>query len=145
MSAPEVVDEARRWLRYATEDLDAAKRLLGNEPSRHACWLAQQAAEKALKGALVLEEVDFPFSHDLDALRNLLPDSWPVHRLCDDLARLTQWTMEARYPGEWQEATPADAERAVAQAGEVCITITAEFERRTNADTNRDSIGDDQP
>ena len=37
MSAPEVVDEARRWLRYAVEDLDTAGALLGNEPSRHAC------------------------------------------------------------------------------------------------------------
>ena len=44
------------WLRYATGDLDAAKRLPGNEPSRHACRLSRQAAEKALKGALVLEE-----------------------------------------------------------------------------------------
>ena len=39
---------------------------------RHACWLSQQAAEKALKAALVLERVEFPFTHDLDALRNLL-------------------------------------------------------------------------
>ena len=144
MSAPDVVDEARRWLRYAAEDLDAAERLLGNEPSRHACWLAQQAAEKALKGALVLEEVDFPFSHDLDALRNLLSSSWPIHRECADLARLTQWTTEARYPGEWQEATPVDAERAVAQAGEVCNSITAEFERRTGVETEGDSIDDGQ-
>ena len=138
MSVPEIVDEARRWLRYAVEDLDAAGALLGNEPSRHACWLAQQAAEKALKGALVLEEVDFPFSHDLDALRNFLPSSWPVHRLCEDLARLTQWTTEARYPGEWKEATRADAERAVAQARDVCNSITAEFERRIDTGTGGD-------
>lgn len=136
MSAPEVVDEARRWLRYATEDLHAAEHLVGNELARHACWLAQQAAEKAFKGALILEEVDFPFSHDLDALRNLLPGNWPVHRLCGDLARLTQWTTEARYPGEWEEATMLDAERAVAQARDVCSAIAAEIERRTDARTD---------
>lgn len=57
MNDPELVDEARRWLRFATEDLDVAQRLLiaDEAPSRHACSLAQQAAEKALKAALVLE------------------------------------------------------------------------------------------
>jgi HEPN domain-containing protein len=38
------------------------------------CWFAQQAAEKALEAALVLEGIKFPLRHDLDALRNLLPD-----------------------------------------------------------------------
>ena len=34
MSAPEVVDEARRWLRYATEGSDAVEHLAGGEPPR---------------------------------------------------------------------------------------------------------------
>ena len=41
---------------------------------RHVCWLAQQAAEKAIKAVLVFLQIDFPRSHDLDALRNLAPD-----------------------------------------------------------------------
>lgn len=28
MNDPELVDEARRWLRFATEDIDVAQRLL---------------------------------------------------------------------------------------------------------------------
>ena len=49
--SPEAVREARRWLRYAREDLDTALALVGSEtaPPRHAAWLAQQAAEKAIK------------------------------------------------------------------------------------------------
>ena len=75
-----VVQEAQRWLRFAAEDLEAARRLLAVRSSapRHVCWHSQQASERALKAALVLEGVDFPFTHDLNALRNLLPDSWPV-------------------------------------------------------------------
>ena len=52
---------------------------------------------RALRAALVLEGIDFPFTHDLNALRNLLPDSWPVRA---DLADLTGWVVQARYPGE---------------------------------------------
>ena len=135
MSDPELVDQARRWLRFAMEDLDVAQRLLATDGSRprHACFLAQQAAEKALKAALVLEETDFPLRHDLDALRNLLPDTWSVRRTHTDLAQLTQWALEARYPGDWQEATEADADRAVSQARGVCNSIAVEFKGRINA------------
>ena len=136
MNDPETVDEARRWLRFAKEDLDVAQRLLITDgtPSRHVCFLSQQAAEKALKTALVLEGIDFPYRHDLDALRNLLPDSWPVRRTHTDLAQLTEWAVEARYPGDWQEATAADGEQAVSQAQGVYDSIAAEFERRTTAE-----------
>ena len=83
-----VVHEALRWLRFSEEDLNVASRLMTGIPTapRHACWLSQQAAEKALKAALVLEEVEFPFTHDLDALRNLLPGSWSVRDAHPDLA-----------------------------------------------------------
>ncbi len=136
MSDPELVDEARRWLRFATEDLEVAQNLLKADeaPSRHACSLAQQAAEKALKAALVLEGIDFPFRHDLDALRHLLPETWSVRRTHPDLAQLTQWSVEARYPGDWQEATATDAERAVLEARGVCNSIATDFERHTNAE-----------
>ena len=80
MSDPEYREEALRWLRFAREDLAEAERLLRfpDAVPRHICWLAQQAAEKALKAALILEGVEFPYRHDLDALRNLLPDGWAV-------------------------------------------------------------------
>jgi len=75
MSSTELLAEVRRWLRFAREDLDGAETLLADEGfvPRRVCWLAQQAAEKALKGALASQEIPFPFRHDLDALRNLLP------------------------------------------------------------------------
>ena len=119
MSDPDpVVADALRWLRYSTEDLNVARVLLASSPSvpRHVCWLAQQSAEKALKAALVLEGVAFPFTHDLDALRNRLPESWPVHTTHSDLAELTQWAVETRYPGDWPEVTGEDAVRAEREA-----------------------------
>ena len=72
-----VVQEALRWLRFSAEDLDVAQRLLADRSSapRFVCWLSQQSAEKALKAALELEAIDYPYTHDLNALRNLLPNS----------------------------------------------------------------------
>ena len=98
MSDTDARVEATRWLRYAREDLEAAQAMLGlpHIANRHVCWLAQQAAEKAIKAALVFLQVDFPRRHDLDALRTLLPDDWRVRATPPSLATLTQWAVEAR-------------------------------------------------
>ena len=126
------IQEALRWLRFADEDLDVARRLMRDDrvAVRHVCWLSQQAAEKALKAALTLDKVGFPFTHDLDALRNPLPAGWTVRTTPADLAELTEWGMESRYPGEWPEPTASDAAQAVSEARSVCESIKAEFSRR---------------
>ncbi|CUS03811.2 conserved protein of unknown function [Candidatus Promineifilum breve] len=70
--------ESQRWLGFARSDLEAAETLLASPDHypRQVCFLAQQAIEKALKAALILEQIVFPFSHDLDRLRNMLPAGW---------------------------------------------------------------------
>ncbi|MCY4455173.1 MAG: HEPN domain-containing protein [Chloroflexi bacterium] len=132
MSDPEIVVDALRWLRYAKEDLDLAAAIAhaGDRTPRHACFLAQQAAEKGLKAVLVLERVEFPFIHDLRELRRLVPDGWPVSAGLADLAQLTVWGAESRYPGDWPEPTAEDALRAEAEARRVYDSIAAEFSRR---------------
>ena len=80
-----------------------------------------------------LDGLEVPHIHDLNAVRNRLSDSWSVRREHPDLAELTVWAAESRYPGDWKEATVADADRAVSQAQGVCNSIAVEFERRINA------------
>ena len=111
MNETEHLAAVRRWLRYAEEDLAIAEAIVqgGIGAARHACWLAQQAAEKTLKAILVFLQIDFPRSHDLDLLRHLLPEGWQVKSHPPDLAELTEWAVEARYPGDWPEATLSDA------------------------------------
>ena len=96
---------------------------------RQACWLAQQAAEKAVKGALVFLHIDFPKSHDLDLLRRFVPEDWRLKTAPEDLAELSEWSVEARYPGDWAEATVADAQRAVALAQEVMQILVGDLRR----------------
>lgn len=128
MSAP----EARRWLRFAHEDLLAAEAQLSRPDAypRHSCWLAQQSAEKTLKAALIFLEIEFPFSHDLDRPRDLLPEGWRLKNDCPDLAELTEWAVEARYPGDMPEAVEADARLAVQHAQGVWKSITADLTER---------------
>jgi HEPN domain-containing protein len=132
MSEPEHFAETRRWLRYAAEDVGVAEALLrhGSGEPRHVCYNAEQGAEKVLKAALVFEQIEFPFSHDLDALRNLLPSSWSVKRNCPDLRELSEWAVEARYPGDWPDATREEAVAAVTIARGVYDEVVRDLASR---------------
>lgn len=111
-------DEARRWLAYSHSDLKAARKLhLGPDYySRQVCFLAQQSAEKSLKAILVLLEIEFPFSHDLDRLRELVPDGWKVKKEFPQLFGLSIWAIESRYPGDMPDVLYSDAEDALSLA-----------------------------
>ena len=95
--------EAHRWMRFSAEDLETAQRVLSKRPSapRYVCWWSQQSAENAIKGALTLEGTEFPYTRDLDTVRNLLPVGWSVRDTHPNLSNLTIWAVESRYPGDW--------------------------------------------
>lgn len=132
MNREERIIECQLWLRYATEDLALAVQGLTDSASRprHVRWYAHQAAEKALKAALILEDKDFPFTNDLAALIELLPEAWPLRRAHIKVAALTQWAVRGMYPGDWREPTESDAEGAVGPARRVHDSVMAEFKRR---------------
>lgn len=129
MPDPEALGLAGEWLEYAREDLHTAQVLVSGSsaPPRQSCWLAQQAAEKAIKSLLVLEQIDFPFTHDLAALRELVPQRYALRDANLDFAPLNRWATEARYPGELQ-ATEADATEAVDLAARVVELVERDFE-----------------
>jgi HEPN domain-containing protein len=131
MNEADRILEARRWVRYGHEDLVAAEALLKGQVAapRQACWLAQQAAEKTIKAVLVFLQIDFPKTHDLDALRARVPDGWLVKTEQPDLAELTEWAVEARYPGDWPDATEGDARLALQQARGVWSAVIGDLQR----------------
>jgi HEPN domain-containing protein len=126
MPAPEPrVELTQRWLATALADLAAAQALAAEDVES---WVigfhAQQAIEKALKSILVFEQIEFPRSHDLDRLAALVPPRWRLDLPVDQLARISDFGAETRYPPEgWNDVPPprhdevleavADAERAL--------------------------------
>ena len=125
-------DEAKRWINYSETDLHAAHALLdsGEFFPRQICFLAQQCGEKAIKAILVFEEVNFPKNHDLDRLRDLVPEGWKVKEQFPDLAELTIWAIESRYPGHTPDVVEYEARETLLLAEALFDTISAELEER---------------
>lgn len=115
--------ETRQWLQYARRDLTSANTLVAAGDSSNACYLSQQTAEKALKAIYVFSQIQYPYRHDLDVLRDGLPSGWPVSRDHSDLSGLTAWAAEARYPTELPDATENDARTAIAIAQAVYDSV----------------------
>ena len=127
----ERVADALTWLAFALGDLDAARARPGRaQRPRIVAFHAQQAAEKALKAALVLSDIDPPRTHDLDALRNLLPAGWRVVRQHPDLAALSRPAVDARYPDDLTPVSAIQAATAVRQAMAIVRTVREDFAHR---------------
>ncbi|MBA2691074.1 MAG: HEPN domain-containing protein [Rubrobacter sp.] len=131
MSDHESARALERWLRYARDDLRSAEILLVESGvPRNSCFLAQQAAEKSIKAIFVALQIDFPFTHDLNRLLDLLPEDWEMKEKLPGLTDLSDWAVEPRYPGDMPEATEDDAREAVRMAREVYETTISEIEAR---------------
>lgn len=142
MTDPDVLEEVGRWLRYAREDLRAAE-LLGEQDGvpRASCFHAQQAAEKTIKGSLIFLQTDFPRTHNLQLLVNLLPEGWGLSEEPSRLSSLSDWAVESRYPGDTPEATQEDAKAAVEQAREVLQTALEDLESHGYAPDDEEARG----
>lgn len=120
MPDPEAVAEvALGWFRRAKSDLGAARNALAARDDLDpwvACFHAQQAAEKHVKAALIIEQVRFPRTHELERLRPLLPAGWALPDL-DALAGLSRFAVAGRYPEDLFDSGPeptwSDAEEAL--------------------------------
>jgi len=99
---PDKSELARGWFLKADSDLNTAQHMVESDgPYDTACFHAQQAAEKYLKGLLALQGAPFPRTHNLEELQHLgeaLP-AWPLAGL--DLTQLSSYGVEVRYDFEF--------------------------------------------
>lgn len=105
---PESLEEGRRWLDQAREDLRWAE-LLAREGGYYlACFMAQQVAEKAVKGFLYSRGADMVTTHSVERLLGMaaqhdeafgnVPDAW---------ASLDAYYVPTRYPNALPGGIPA--------------------------------------
>lgn len=133
------IEEAIRWFGWAAGDLAGARADLDDTelPARLAAARAQQAAEKALKAALIAANVDAAKVHNLNALRNALPPEWAIHQSHADLSELSDAFL-SRYPDQAVEISANDASRLVDEAAVVYESLLTDAGRL--AGITRDQI-----
>lgn len=113
-------DGPREWLNRARSNLIQAR---DEKPGVHLedlCYQAQQAAEKALKAVFLHYGMRFPYIHDLAELVNLLDKGGhPVSPEVEDAVGLTDFAVEARYPGTAEPITHEEYLEALGHAERV--------------------------
>ena len=79
------------------------------------CFQAQQAAEKALKALCIAHGLDYPRTHSLVILLDILEQSLstPIPAEVKAADVLTQYAVQARYPGWAEGVTEAEYYRAL--------------------------------
>jgi HEPN domain-containing protein len=115
------------WLRKADQDIRSAETLLMQDPPLlyPSCFHSQQAAEKYLKAYLTRRQVEFPKTHSIREILNL------VKTVDEDLAgnlapaaALTPYGVDVRYPSDLPEPTRKETEEALSLAKRVREAVT---------------------
>ena len=114
------LEDAQAWLAKASLDLRAADLELRTPDL--ALWgdvtfHAQQAAEKALKALLAWHDQPFRKTHSIEELGRLCVTIAPeLSSAVDAAVPLTAYAWKFRYPGDVDEPTRDEAERALQTA-----------------------------
>ena len=124
MKPPEVIkaEFTRDWVRKAESDFRTAEHLCQGGPdfAEGVAFHSQQAAEKYLKAFLVWHQIEFPKTHDIEALLKLAGKAEKkIPEMLREAVILTPYGVDYRYPGEYPEVKRSDAERALLLADRV--------------------------
>lgn len=111
MSQSKNLYESRRWLLTALQDLSAAQSLSVNGFYAQACFLSQQAGEKAVK-AIWFRYDHEPWGHSIQHLVAEFPEAsiFPDHDLwVQRAASLDRYYIPTRYPNGLPGLTPGES------------------------------------
>lgn len=132
---PDPRAEGLRWLEQSRHDLEDARYTSSGARYNLTCFLSQQAAEKALKGFLILRGEESPRGHSVADLCERAAEFDSAFRaLQEDAGRLDVFYIPTRYPNGLPGGLPAkafgveDAERAIRQAGQIIEAVSGAFE-----------------
>lgn len=119
--------QVSEWLKISRRDLFGAEFNLNGPDDllSFAGYLAQQAAEKAIKGFLVAHKMKLTKTHNIATLLEKVEEINPVlAKSISDADDLTDFAIKYRYPEVVEkELTRKDVEGAVALAKSVCAKV----------------------
>lgn len=131
---PDPKAEGFRWLSQSEHDLSDAEYSLAGGRYNLACFLCQQAAEKALKAFLYARGAEQVLGHSVaDLVRECGNLDTDFAALRPRAAPLDHYYIPTRYPNSLPGGIPAeafdesDARRALGLAGEVIRTVRAKL------------------
>jgi HEPN domain-containing protein len=134
--APTIRRDVWDWLEEAREDYSTALQLFRAGRYAHACFHAQQGAEKALKALIIFHKRLIHRSHDLLELYSEVKDFLVLEdEVKEGLAELSAYYTQARYPNAGLrrpslEIGKAQAERALKISEGVINAIDRLFARK---------------
>lgn len=123
-------DVFHAWLMRAKSDLNLGWVALETKGVllEDACFHAQQCSEKALKALLMSQQIDFPRTHIIELLLDLLKAQGVlIPESVDHAYVLTQYAVQTRYPGDWEPVTLEEAKQALDQARIVIDWVETEL------------------
>ena len=102
------MEEGKRWLEQATEDLKWAKDLAERGGFHIACFLSQQVGEKALKAFLYAQGEEIVIGHSIERLSH-----FAARFDAEFLEKVKRWAIldsyyvPTRYPNSLPDSIPA--------------------------------------
>lgn len=90
-------ENAKRWLKFAKEDLEVAETILGAEYYNQTCFHSQQSVEKVIKAIISEMGKTPPRTHSITDLLSLIPSSW-FSEYRQELVKFDDFYIPTRYP-----------------------------------------------
>jgi HEPN domain-containing protein len=121
-----ILTVVREWSAKADNDLKNAAHTLKlgkNCPTDTVCFHSQQCVEKYLKAFLVLLEIPFPKTHDVETLISRVPKGVRIPLSPVQQRRLTDYATVMRYPGSYEVIPLSEAKEAVKLARRIRLQI----------------------
>jgi HEPN domain-containing protein len=114
--------EAQRWLSQAQNDLAVVHMSVREGFYAHACFMSQQATEKALKALAYLKGDRFVPGHSVRGLLDDLITTYPeLASVQDGAERLDQYYVPTRYPDALPGGAPFEVYRR--EQSEEAVTL----------------------
>lgn len=95
------------------------------------CYDCQQTVEKSLKGLLFSLCLEVPRTHNVGTLLKLLDNAdIVIPKLVILASALTEYAVNTRYPGDYEQVSEEEYESALHMAEEVYSWVMAELSKR---------------